>query len=366
MNVVIIDDGVNCGCFAGVDELEFDLEVNDSNRIMTRKEKSNTISHGTICAAIIKKYDKTVRLSSIKVISEYSRFGKVEHLLTALKWCEKSKIKIIHMSIGTSQFCDIEKIRSQIKRMLKNGVVIVAACSNRGETVAPACINGVVKVKSDNRLTYDEYEITNEFDIEGAVVKASSNHSLKLNSDATYDTPTGNSYAAPVLTSIISRSLAYYGSNNYAFLDNELNKMRFGEKTKTKNKYCRSNDIAIPIIKILGFSHQYINVAVAIASHMNMRGYPTMVLDRKLDNRKWLYAIPDCVDMGRYVNYISQKYNLSCIVIYEDCGIDADIKIALSKRKKYNGYANETIYLPYPFYKRNIKNAVDYIIKLGR
>lgn len=50
LTAVIIDNGVDCGYYPGIDKLVFDLFVNQRNKVVKCKGKLGN-SHGTICAA---------------------------------------------------------------------------------------------------------------------------------------------------------------------------------------------------------------------------------------------------------------------------------------------------------------------------
>ena len=69
---------------------------------------------------------------SINIFGQRELETKCDRLVAALEWCRIKKVPLIHMSVGTRQLSDYDKVRTVIARMLQQGQIIVAAGSNKG------------------------------------------------------------------------------------------------------------------------------------------------------------------------------------------------------------------------------------------
>lgn len=189
-HVVFIDDGVNSPAL-GVD-LVYDLEVTGGN-IAERKDQHSPeeISHGTICAAIVKKYCPNVKISSVKILKGKNRRGSIDALSVALQWCIDNKPDVVNISAGTIEKYDEKNILTHINR-LSYFSIIVAALSNRNIITYPASFSSVLGVKRGNK---DGVAITVSAR-DGADITCQSVHYIEA-AGKSFHTPKANSYAAP-------------------------------------------------------------------------------------------------------------------------------------------------------------------------
>ncbi len=148
--IAVIDDGVSA---VTVPDLCFDLEVSESNDLTKSLKTIHPHSHGSICAAIIRKYAPQARIGSIRVLKETGR-GSLNALLLALKWCGGHGVKVIHLSAGSVQAVDVLPLRDAINEVNEKGCVVVAACKNGRNVSFPASFDNVIGVKADERLSY--------------------------------------------------------------------------------------------------------------------------------------------------------------------------------------------------------------------
>ncbi|SHH82285.1 Subtilase family protein [Sporobacter termitidis DSM 10068] len=195
----MIDDGVDERCF-DIGKLE--------NNIVFKKdvgERSAALrySHGTICAAIIRKYAPNAHLSSIKVLSGEIPTGEKTDLVKALTWCLDNDVQIVHMSIGTSCFKDFDDIREIISRLYHKGTILVAAHKNRYCFSVPACLPGVIRVRHCEELKDAEYSLKKNSYYDHEIV-ASGNQLLHDDNSIVCPSGSCNSYAAPVITATIN------------------------------------------------------------------------------------------------------------------------------------------------------------------
>lgn len=103
--IAIIDDGIS-EYFESIGKLHFNIQIIDKNNAINIKNNTTKITHGTICAAIIKKYNPDAFIGSLKIIDEDQHNCNIEKLIYALEWCLKESIKIINISLGTIKYVD--------------------------------------------------------------------------------------------------------------------------------------------------------------------------------------------------------------------------------------------------------------------
>ena len=233
MKIVIIDDGISKS-LCGLGELVVDLDFTDSS------EKPNILSHGTICAAIIKKYVPDAAIGSIRIISGVESRGSVDNLVKAINWCANNRIDIVHMSIGSSEIWDIEKIKNSICRGLESGCIFISAISNSHSWSYPACLSGVIGVKSNSILKGDEFILSQQDEVD---FETNSIHSIILSDEHRFESQASNSYAAPVITSWVYRICEKTGERRVGAIKQLLAK-EIGNKWRKK---ARNIDFINPI-----------------------------------------------------------------------------------------------------------------------
>ncbi len=191
MKAAILDDGVYDG-FGKLPGITEHLAVNEKGEII-KDESEPHFSHGTRCAQIIAPNIPYSEFISIKVLDEDGK-GYVKKLITALDYCLHNKVKLIHMSIGTSNFHDFEAVAKAIENLTDAGAIIVAAYDNFGTKSLPACLPKVFGVRANryNCLKPNSFCISKTSGIEPSNFIVASNNEAGLNNM--------NSFAAPVIT----------------------------------------------------------------------------------------------------------------------------------------------------------------------
>ena len=102
---VIIDDGTAGGLF--LSENEYYVDENKKVVLCNSEKKDNLfrkrykLTHGDKCYSIIKYFCPEVEFISIKIMETGER-GSIDSFKAALEWCLKEKIKLVHMSVGTT------------------------------------------------------------------------------------------------------------------------------------------------------------------------------------------------------------------------------------------------------------------------
>lgn len=277
----IIDDGIHPKRFRltgnWIVEDDLDVVANDSSELME-------ISHADMCMGIIQKYAdlSNVLWHSIKVLEDDTKRGKISSLLKALAFCETLDVKLIHLSIGTTYYEDFQPIQTVIDRLVKKGVIIVSAKSNRGVVTYPAHMSDVIGVQTCPTLVEDAYE-TQKSTVEGIFFCASSKHKLIIDR-CEIESPKSNSFAAPLIT---AKVISYLLQNQKLDCNKMIDLLTRDTSACSEGDAClliedRANFIStkednfldIPIVVLSGFdSQQLINMANNIAASLEMDDY---------------------------------------------------------------------------------------------
>lgn len=206
ITVAIIDDGVGSGIYDTYD-ITHSIEIT-SDLIVQNVDRRNLLnySHGTICAAIVKKYYPKAMLTSIKVLNDKTHKCISKQLIKAIEWCVDNGIKVASLSLGTVDYRDFESIKETVNRAYNEGLIIVAACNNRDIFTLPASLSNAIGVKcsKNNVLKEGEY-IFSLYPIDGIEVTACSEHKLLRKGCDSKVTNRCNSYAAPMITAKVCK-----------------------------------------------------------------------------------------------------------------------------------------------------------------
>ncbi|MBT2290003.1 S8 family serine peptidase [Paenibacillus albidus] len=221
MIVAMIDDGVSKKT---VDNLEFSLQIDKNGMITQYTGHTDSLSHGSICAAIIRKYNPHAQLGSIKILDAETRRGHCEDLRKAIYWCMDNDVKIINLSLGSVSVNDYQPLLKAVNAAYLKGIVIISACKNGSDTSYPAAFSNVIGVQCDYSLQGDAY-YARKPNNNGIDFSASALHELKELSACPLNgwTPRCNSYAAPVITSKVYTILTKRPQLSFDNIKGELN-----------------------------------------------------------------------------------------------------------------------------------------------
>ncbi|MBE3520320.1 MAG: S8 family serine peptidase [Firmicutes bacterium] len=206
MQIAVIDDGID-GSLLPKSRILHDLVVCKNGQVRERSPEEQILTnHGTTCARIIAKYAPQAEFSSLRVFHSKKLRTSCDELVSAFSWCLAQRIPLVHVSAGSSLLNDYPKIRPVIARMLRQGQIVVAACSNATPYSMPACLGGVFGVAADPSLTGSSYIAKQSFG--GAAFAASSRHVLESPLGRAFVTQVTNSYAAPTVTAALCNLLS--------------------------------------------------------------------------------------------------------------------------------------------------------------
>lgn len=208
-HIVIIDDGINEGYYRS-GPLIANMEITPELHIRPRTGYDRyQLSHGTNCAAIIRKHAPDALLSSIKIIGDEGNTARQEQLLQALTWCLSHPVDLINLSLGTLHYRDFESLAVVIRKLAAQGTLIVAACHNRNVVTCPASLPQVIGVKCDADSADNTAMIpaprhrVHTGTLDGINITATGEHLLVNYRGEERQTSASNSYAAPYVTSLV-------------------------------------------------------------------------------------------------------------------------------------------------------------------
>ncbi len=201
VKVAIIDNGVNeiyiKGIVKSITVDEQGICIDD-----TSKMDHQYFQHGTNCAMILKKYCPDCRVISIRILDEKG-IGAVKSIYPALEWCLKNHVRLVNLSLGTSDFRDCGALKTLINEYVAKGLIIVAATANSGVISYPASFTNVIGVAAvDSPVNHFMDYVQLGID---AVVP--SEHMVRVYNYEDVKTSQSNSYAAPYVSALIANRL---------------------------------------------------------------------------------------------------------------------------------------------------------------
>lgn len=205
MKVAVIDSGIRADLLNHARVTE-DLRVDVSGKVRPRLEHVPIVTaHATTCAQIMESYVKNIEFCSLQIFSDVSERATCRQFLSALEWCFKQEIPVVHMSIGTSNERDFKALRKVTDRMLRQGQILVAAHSNSKKVSYPAEFRGVFGVSASSKM--EGFQFEEDFGRKGLNFVASSKHKIEIEPGCAIWTPVTNSFAAPTITAAVCRIL---------------------------------------------------------------------------------------------------------------------------------------------------------------
>lgn len=170
--IVVID--------SGIDITKSDLElyvkestgyrINCESYIVEDKEMQHFYEHGTAVAMIIRHLCPQVELISINIFDKsLGTDGRI--MLCAMDKAIDYKPDIIHMSIGTTRWVYLFKLKGLVKKAKRNGIIIVSAANNQGMKSYPAYSKHVVGVKGADIHNVNEYFYKDNFFYAPLIIK---------------------------------------------------------------------------------------------------------------------------------------------------------------------------------------------------
>ncbi|MCL2717518.1 MAG: S8 family serine peptidase [Lachnospiraceae bacterium] len=195
--LAIIDDGISKET---ITNLKFNLSC-ENGILQEESDEISCFSHGSICAAIVRRYAPQAEIGSIRILSK-DGWGTLEDLIAALNWCIVNKIKLINLSIGSIQACDVPILYETVNKVAESGGIIIAACKNGHNVSFPASFANTIGVRADKSLIGPRFTVSQNPN-GGIEFSASAFHEVNLSPMIeSFKVSNFNSYAAPVISAV--------------------------------------------------------------------------------------------------------------------------------------------------------------------
>lgn len=204
VNIAVIDDGVNEYLLGEsvVQQLIFNEDLTIDTYTIDSPER---ITHGTLCAGIIKLYYPDIHIYSLKILSD-TLSGNIQKLFSALNWCVQNHIQVANVSLGSHCSTDLSETQKVINQVAGQGLVIICAASNHRHITYPASFSNVIGVKREesNMLHEGEFYINDNI-VDGIEFTAFAKHKLDGK-----ECSNSNSFAAPMITAKVCELIGEY------------------------------------------------------------------------------------------------------------------------------------------------------------
>ncbi|WP_342481446.1 S8 family serine peptidase [Paenibacillus sp. FSL L8-0340] len=204
VKIAVIDDGVNEYLLGEsvVQQLIFNDDFTTETYTIDSPER---ITHGTVCAGIIKLYYPDIQIYSLKILSD-TLSGNIQKLYSALEWCVQNRIQVANVSLGSHSSADLSATQKVINKVAGQGLVIVSAASNHGYITYPASFSNVIGVKREESNTLRESGFyVNDNIIDGIEFTAFAKH--KWNGKVCSNS---SSFAAPMIAAKVCQLIGEF------------------------------------------------------------------------------------------------------------------------------------------------------------
>ena len=118
------------------------------------QDSSKSLSHGSVCAAIMVEFSPQVEHIGISVASNSQDDFSIPNICLALDWCYKNQIQYICMSIGTNNWLGARPMQAVTKALSESGSTLICAVSPERELTYPACYPWVIAVSYEEECKY--------------------------------------------------------------------------------------------------------------------------------------------------------------------------------------------------------------------
>lgn len=209
LTIAILDDGICPSSFPSLGPIDYAAAVAEDGTIF-QADEPDRMTHGTLCAAIVRAYAPDAAIISIKVLDPETRKGTIRQIRYALEWCVAHDVSLINLSVGSISLRDRKYLQPVIASLARHNIPLVCACSNNETPSIFTEFSWSVSVEKEAALSGDQYRPKNGSFLEGDFC-ASSTHTLITSDNISKTFFSQNSHAAPVITAKIYQLLKAYG-----------------------------------------------------------------------------------------------------------------------------------------------------------
>ncbi|PIQ09562.1 MAG: hypothetical protein COW71_05895 [Ignavibacteriales bacterium CG18_big_fil_WC_8_21_14_2_50_31_20] len=182
--------------------------ISDKNgfELIFSNDYNDRIGHGTAVTDLILQLAPDVSILPIRVFGSRLETSP-DILVKAISWSIKKEVNIINLSLGTLLSEAIEPLYKICEIARRKNIIIVASKSNSDDWSYPAIFENSIGVASGDFENQFDYKYFNEEAIE-CIAKGYNQYVLWQGNKREY--LSGNSFAAPNITGIISLILEKY------------------------------------------------------------------------------------------------------------------------------------------------------------
>jgi hypothetical protein len=330
--ITIIDDGIHDKLFKNT-ELIGNYEILHDLTVRQREEYDPySNSHGTICAAIIQKIVPAAKIISIKITNGSTKRSTKEQLLKALKWCGEHRVPLVNLSMGTIDYRDFAELIEAVNEITRIGTILVAAFHNYNIYTCPASLPNVFGVcHAKGLFTEKQFAFYNDsaFLSDNCII-ANSNFQLEDSFGKTHFTGISNSFAAPLITSVISQIINENSELDFCGIKRELLR-----ESVTVNMETLTHSWPIRRISSEGTTHKPFiaicynegflgnQLSSKLASCFQSEGYAPLVFS---DNDQEIQKSSAVIPIQHYYRMYEQTISFNTLLILEQI-YDADVFI---------------------------------------
>ncbi|MGA7731961.1 MAG: S8 family serine peptidase [Chloroflexia bacterium] len=205
VKVGVIDSGIDADHPAVAGPVNGYVAISERAGNITYNEEphEDLYGHGTACAAIIRSLAPECELYSVRVLGA-GLIGRGAVFAAGLRWCVENGIHVCNLSLGTTKKDFYALFHEIADQAYFQNTILVTAANNMPVPSFPSVYSSVISVAShdtpDPYLYYYNPSPPVEFGAFGIDVRLA-----WLNRG--YITATGNSFAAPHMTGIVTRIL---------------------------------------------------------------------------------------------------------------------------------------------------------------
>jgi subtilisin family serine protease len=204
VKVGVIDSGIEAHPAVGAPVSGYvDIREGPDGLVFRTEEHTDVFGHGTACASIIRNVAPDCELYSIKVLGERLS-GRGNVFAAGLRWAIENGMDVCNLSLGTTKHAFFAVLHALADQAYFGDVMLVTAANNMPVPSFPSVYGSVISVachdQQDPYLFYYNPRPPVEFGALGINVRVP-----WLNGG--WITTTGNSFAAPHITGIVTKIL---------------------------------------------------------------------------------------------------------------------------------------------------------------
>jgi subtilisin len=206
VRVAVVDSGIEYDhpalddCVHGGVVVEYDEQAENEVRIDPDEKPCDYAGHGTACAGIIHAIAPQAELYSVRVLGSNMR-GRAIQFAAGLDWATDHGMQVVNLSLSTSKEEYFGLFHDLADQAYFKNVNLVSAVNNIPAPSYPSLYSSVISVAAhaghDPFIYYYNPSPPVEFGAPGIDVEVAWNNKQ-------YVTSTGNSFAAPHITGIVT------------------------------------------------------------------------------------------------------------------------------------------------------------------